>query len=90
MTGARKKGEWPVALVWLALAAATAVGFGLAEEAAPARIATSIAIVLAGIKINLVFEQYMDLRWRHRPWRHAMAAWLVVVTVMLLGTYWAT
>jgi Prokaryotic Cytochrome C oxidase subunit IV len=81
--------EWPVWLVCGLLVAATLLGFALAEGLAPARIAASAAIVLAAIKIHLVFDHYMELRWHHRPLRQALAIWLVLVTAILLVTYWA-
>jgi Prokaryotic Cytochrome C oxidase subunit IV len=85
MTGAR---EWPVWLVWSMLASASLAGFWLAEGHASARTAASAAIVLAALKINLVFEQYMDLRWHHRPLRLLLAGWLTLVTTILLGGLW--
>ena len=82
-------GEWPVALVWVVLAGASVAGFALGEGGLPGRIAASVAIVLAAGKIHLVFGQYMELRWSHRPLRQMLGAWLAVVTVILLGGYWA-
>jgi hypothetical protein len=80
---------WPVWLVCGLLVGATLLGFALAEGFAPARIAASAAIVLAAIKIHLVFDHYMELRWHHRPLRQVLAVWLVLVTAILLITYWA-
>jgi Prokaryotic Cytochrome C oxidase subunit IV len=85
MTGTR---EWPVWLVWALLAGASLIGFLLAEGHSDARFAASVAIFLAALKINLVFEQYMDLRWHHRPLRLMLAGWLAVVTATLLGGLW--
>ena len=81
--------EWPVRLVWAVLVAASMAGFLLAEGYAPPRIAATIAVVLAAIKVHLVFEQYMELRWRHQPLRLLLAAWLAAVTAILLAGYWA-
>ncbi len=81
--------EWPVWLVWTLLVAASLAGFLLAEGYAAPRIAATIAILLASVKIHLVFEQYMELRWRHRPLRLMLAAWLAAVTAILLTGYWA-
>lgn len=86
----RTGGHWPVAAVWAVLALATLAGFILAEGAVGARIAATAAILLAAFKINLVVEQYMDLRWSHRPLRLLMALWLAAVTTILLIGYWAT
>jgi hypothetical protein len=80
--------EWPVALVWAVLAGASLLGFWLAEGHGSARIAATAAIVLAALKINLVFAQYMDLRWHHRPLRLILAIWLAAVTAILMGGLW--
>lgn len=79
----------PVAAVWLALIAASLAGFALAEGLAPARIAATLAIVLALFKIHLVFDHYMELRWQHRPLRAMLAGWLAAVGAILLTGYWA-
>jgi Prokaryotic Cytochrome C oxidase subunit IV len=89
MRAAADHREWPVWLVCALLVGATLLGFGMAEGLAPARIAASAAIVLAAIKIHLVFDHYMELRWHHRPLRQALAVWLALVTAILLITYWA-
>jgi hypothetical protein len=89
MDGAAQRRDWPLALIWVLLAGASLGGFLLGEGWAPARIATSAAIVLAAIKIHLVFDHYMELRWRHRPLRQLLAAWLALVTAILLGCSWA-
>lgn len=85
MSGAR---EWPVPLVWAVLIGASLLGFWLGEGHASARVAASTAIVLAALKIHLVFDHFMELRWHHRPLRLMLAVWLVVVTAILLAGYW--
>jgi Prokaryotic Cytochrome C oxidase subunit IV len=89
MAAAARHREWGVWLVCAVLVGATLLGFALAEGLAPARIAASGAILLAALKIHLVFDHYMELRWHHRPLRAALAAWLALVTAILLITYWA-
>ena len=86
MIGAR---EWPVWLVWALLVAASLIGFVLAEGYAIPKIAATLAIVLAAVKIHLIFDQYMELRWHHQPLRLMLALWLAVVTAILLTGYWA-
>jgi hypothetical protein len=91
MSGAaRIKDRPPIFVVWLILAGASLVGFLLAEGLAPARIASSAAIVLAMIKIHIVFDHYMELEWAHRPLRQLLAVWLGIVTLILLGGYLLT
>jgi hypothetical protein len=89
MASAAHHREGPVWLVCAVLVGATLLGFALGEGLAPARTAASAAIVLAAIKIHLVFDHYMELRWHHRPLRLALAIWLALVTAILLITYWA-
>lgn len=90
MSRAARPAEWPVWLAWLVLVGATLAGVLMAEGAVAARVATSLAFVLAAVKIRIVFTQYMELRWRHRPLRLLLEAWLLAVTAILLITYWLT
>lgn len=90
MSGGGNSREWPVWLVWLLLVLASLGGFFMAEGLVGPKLAASLAFVLAAIKIHVVFDQYMELNWRHRPLRQLLAAWLAVVTAILLGTYWMT
>ncbi len=85
MTGMR---EWPIPAVWAVLIGASLAGFWLGESNANARVAASAAIVLAALKIHLVFDHFMELRWHHQPLRLMLAAWLAVVTMILLVGYW--
>ncbi|WP_421838767.1 cytochrome C oxidase subunit IV family protein [Novosphingobium sp.] len=79
----------PVALVWAALVAASLAGFALAEGLVPARIAATLAILLAAAKIHLIMTHYMDLTWAHQPLRALLAAWLTAVTLIVLVGYWS-
>ena len=79
----------PVTVIWAVLAAASIAGFALAEGLAPARIAATLAVLIAAAKINLIMVHYMDLNWSHRPLRPLLAVWLAVVTLILLGGYWS-
>jgi nitric oxide reductase NorE protein len=79
----------PVWVVWAVLAGASLIGFMLAEGFAPAKIAATAAILLAAVKIDLVFAQYMELRWHHQPLRIMLTVWLAVITATLLAGYWA-
>lgn len=88
MSGTRRTGEWPVWSVWLLLVSATVAGVLLAEGLVSAKIATSLAFVLAAVKIRVVFAQYMELGWHHRPLRPLLDAWLLAVMATMLITYW--
>lgn len=88
MSGKNNHREWPVTLVWAVLVFASLIGFVLVEAHAAPRLAASAAIMLAAIKVHIVFGQYMELRWHHRPLRQLLAAWLAIVTAILLVTCW--
>lgn len=76
------------ARVWLLLVAATLASWWLAEDLASGRIAATAAILIAAFKINLVVAHFMELRWRPRPWRMAIAGWIALVTAIILAGYW--
>jgi len=86
MTGSR---EWPVWVIWAVLVLASVLGFVLAEGYASAPVAATVAILLAALKIHLVFDQYMEVRWTHQPLRPILAIWLIASTIILLIGYWA-
>ncbi len=86
MTGSR---EWPVWVIWAVLAGASVLGFVLAEGYASPPVAATVAIILAALKIHLVFDQYMEVHWGHRPLRPILGIWLAASTVILLIGYWA-
>jgi len=88
MSGERAAREWPVLWVWSALAGASVLGFAMAEGMTPVRVGATLSVILAAAKIHLVFDQYMELRWHHRPLRQLLTAWLAIVTAILLGGYW--
>lgn len=87
MTGARPS-LLRVSTVWLSLAGASLVGFLLAEGLAPARVAATVAVLLAGLKIHLVFGQYMEVGSHHRPLCLLLKLWLAAVISILLAGYW--
>lgn len=90
MTGdAARTGLLPVWMVWTILAGASLAGFALAEGMATARIASVTAILLAAVKIHLIFGQYMEVRWSHQPLRGLLSLWLAVVTTILIAGYMA-
>lgn len=83
-------GLLPVWLVWAVLAGASVAGFTLAEGAAAAPVAASAAVLLAAVKIHLIFGQYMEVRWKHQPLRSLLSLWLAIVTLILLAGYWSS
>lgn len=80
--------EWPVWFVWLTLAGASVAGVLLVEGMVSPAVAATTAFVLAALKINLIFGQFMELAWSHWPVRPLLAGWLTAVTAMLLIAYW--
>lgn len=90
MSRAAPSRAWPVRLAWLTLVGATLAGVMMAEGLVAPKIAATLAFMLAAIKIRVVFAQYMELAWCHQPLRTLLELWLVLVTLMLIGTYWLT
>jgi hypothetical protein len=88
MTVVLPRRERPVWAVWMILAGASIMGFLLAEGLAPVRLAATAAVLLAALKIHLVFDHYMEIGWHYRPLRQLLAAWLALVSTILLTTYW--
>lgn len=82
-------GLLPVWIVWAVLAGASIAGFAFAEGAATAPVAASAAVLLAAVKIHLIFGQYMEVRWQHQPLRTLLSLWLAVVTLILMAGYWS-
>lgn len=92
MSVGRQK-QAPVWAVWAILAGASLTGFALADGHrgnAPAHLAATVAVLLAAVKIHLIFGQYMEIRWQHQPLRTLLTLWLAGVVAILLGGYWLT
>jgi hypothetical protein len=73
---------------WVALVAATIVSFAAAESAPTAHVAATVAILIGALKARLIFINFMELEYR--PLRLAYEAWVVVGTLVILGSYWRT
>lgn len=73
---------------WLIMIAATVVSFAVAERTATAQVAATVAVLIGAFKARLIFLKFMELEWR--PLRLAYEAWVVVATVVILGSYWRT
>lgn len=74
--------------VWALLVALTTVGWLLAEEGSNAALGTTVVILIAAVKINLVISRFMELDWRPLPFRLLTMLWLGVATSTILGGYW--
>ncbi len=77
----------PMTRAWLALVAATLVVFALAENDAPARLATIAIVLIASFKVRLVFLYFMELASGAMPWRLVAEIWMLVVTAIIVGSY---
>lgn len=80
----------PITRAWLVLVAATLVVFTLAENDAPARIATIAIMLIAAFKLRLVFLYFMELASGVRPWRMFAEVWMLVVTSVIVSIYLLT
>jgi heme/copper-type cytochrome/quinol oxidase subunit 4 len=78
-------------IVWLALMVATCVStWMLSLHEFGALVATVGVLVIAGVKIHLVMENFMELRDGPTPVRVLYAGWIVVAVGVILGFYLAT
>lgn len=78
----------PMAGTFASLAILTILSWLVFEEAAAPGLAASAVILIASLKIRLVFTRFMELHWPVRPWRLVFEVWMGVVTLLLLGGYW--
>lgn len=77
----------PMTRAWLVLVAATVLVFTLAENNAPARMATITIMLIAAFKLRLVFLYFMELASGVMPWRMFAEVWMLVVTGIIIGLY---
>jgi heme/copper-type cytochrome/quinol oxidase subunit 4 len=77
----------PMTRAWLVLITATLLVFALAENDAPARIATVTIVLIAAFKLRLVFLYFMELASGVMPWRMFAEVWMLVVTSVIVGLY---
>ena len=61
----------------------------MSVEALPfGRIVATTVIVIAAIKIRLVFIEFMELTNKTQPWRTLFEIWTALVTTTILASYW--
>jgi heme/copper-type cytochrome/quinol oxidase subunit 4 len=80
-----------VTAVWILLMAATCTSTWLLSKGA---ISPTIAVVgiflIAAVKVRYVMLDFMELRHAPLPVRVAFEAWIVLVTCLILGFWFAT
>jgi hypothetical protein len=79
-------------VVWLALSAITMVSVWIGSldgrGVLTANVAvTSGAIVIALVKVRIIFREFMEVRHAPALLRRVTDAWVVLTGVILLGTY---
>ncbi len=80
-----------ITFVWLVLILATALswqlghGFGFGDRYTYATVAI---VIIAFIKVRLVFLDFMELRHAPLPLRLAFESWALVVGGTLIACYW--
>ena len=81
-----------ITLVWLVLILATGLswqfghGFGFGDRH---NYATLAILIIAFIKVRLVFLDFMELRHAPLPLRLAFESWTLVVGGTIIACYWA-
>jgi len=81
----------PAIGIWAILLGATLLSWVVAEDvgglAAP--YAATAVVLIAALKIRLVFVHFMELGRQVLPWRIVFEAWIGVVTTLILAAYWS-
>lgn len=80
-----------IAMVWLVLVLATCLSLWVGENRLPAgsvRLASSLLIALALLKIRLVMHYLMEVRTAPLALRIVLDAWLAVAGTAILSIYW--
>jgi heme/copper-type cytochrome/quinol oxidase subunit 4 len=73
---------------WAVLVLATALTYWLAEgHAIAAPLATTAALLIAGVKVRVVLLEFMDLRTAPLLWRLAFELWVVASVLLILIGY---
>jgi heme/copper-type cytochrome/quinol oxidase subunit 4 len=75
--------------VWALLVAATLLSWFLKSEVVSAKVGATAVILIAAFKISLVVSHFMELKWQPRPFRFILTGWLALVTIIIIGGYWA-
>ena len=75
--------------IWAILVLATLASWLLTEDTQAAKLGATAVILIAAIKINLVIGHFMELNWQPRPYRLVLSGWLLIVTTIIVGGYWA-
>jgi len=78
----------PPVIIWTVLIAATCASWLIAEQTAAGKYVASAIVIIAAFKINLVVSQFMELKWRHQPFRAVITVWIVAVSaVNIIGLF---
>ena len=78
-------------VVWIGLVLATcATTWMLGKDLFSPAVAVVGIFVIAGLKVRYVMLDFMELRDAPRGPRIAFQSWIVVVTVLILGFWFAT
>jgi hypothetical protein len=77
-----------ITAVWLLLVAATLFSWESAHVGHDYRVATSLVLVVAFIKVRFVGLEFMELRAAPLPLRLIFEAWLLLACGALLFLYW--
>jgi cytochrome c oxidase subunit IV len=75
--------------VWLLLIVATLVSWLVTEDTQAAKLGSTAVIVIAAFKINMVVAHFMELEWQPSPYRFVLSGWILIVTTIIIGGYWA-
>jgi hypothetical protein len=75
--------------VWLLLVLATLTSWLVTENAQAVRYGATAVILIAAFKVNMVTAYFMELGWQFKPFRIIISGWITLVTIIIIGGYWA-
>jgi preprotein translocase subunit Sec61beta len=75
--------------VWLILVLATLVSWFVTEDTDAVKLGATAVILVAAFKINMVAAHFMELGWQPKPYRFVISGWILLVTTIIIGGYWA-
>jgi uncharacterized membrane protein YtjA (UPF0391 family) len=76
-------------LAWLVLVVATLATGLLSRGGVSAKTASIAVVLIALFKMNLVITHFMEMQWRHQPFRQLLFGWLCLVgLIVLVGYLW--
>ena len=76
-------------IVWAVLCSLTLGYLWLDHSAAASAVITTVAIAIALVKVRIIFREFMEVRHAPAPLCRLTDAWIAIMAVSLVGSYFA-